>query len=651
MNRFIDAARFALERLLLRGLGSRLVLMALAVVTVSILGGTALWFVGSEETWIQDVWWAFLRLTDPGYLGDDEGVGRRIISTVLTISGYVLFLGALIAILTQALNATIQRLQRGETSIVMSGHIVLLGLTERTHIALTEILRIEPRVERFLARLGRRRDLRVVVLVDELDESVRYELMEELGDLWDDSDIILRSGSPLEPDHLDRVDFSNAAAILIPGGREEDDDLRDATVIKTLLTLVRHPNMIDNPSPPRLVAELDDPRLIEVVRHTYSGQLTLLPSDAVVGRLIVQNLRHPGLSWVTSELLAMDTGADVYFHDLPELYGLRFDEAVLRIPHGVVLGIVRPVGEDFVSLLNPDASLRIQSGDRLAVASSKDSDEMVIVSPEHEPIARDQTAQAHTVRAKRSVLVLGWNHRLITALAELETYTDEQYDVTVVSIVSADDRIREMERRGLHIHRTHLHHLVGDYTNVADIDRLPLSDFDNLVILGRSNLDEAEQSDARTLMASLIVRDRLRGRPTRPTMLVELLDPDNASLFDDVPGEVVLSPTIMGRLLAHVAMRPELSVLLDEIFTVGGVEIVYRKPDVFGLSYGTYTFDELTLAVRRFRETLLGVRNSESRMDVSRDIVVAPDRDTVFDVGPFTRLAVLTTLPPPTTST
>ncbi|MGK0346535.1 MAG: hypothetical protein ACI855_002611, partial [Myxococcota bacterium] len=155
MQRLVDFLRFHLERLLLRGLTYRLLFMGLAVITVSVVGGLALIALGGQpESPTEAIWWAFLRLTDPGYLGDDVGNGRRVISTLLTVAGYVLFMGTLVAILTQALNATIIRLQRGETPIVMSGHIVVLGLTERTHIVLTEMFRIEPRVERFLARIG-----------------------------------------------------------------------------------------------------------------------------------------------------------------------------------------------------------------------------------------------------------------------------------------------------------------------------------------------------------------------------------------------------------------------------------------------------------------------------------------------------------------
>ena len=78
------------------------------------------------------IWWAFLRLTDPGYLGDDQGVFRRTVSTVITVIGYVLFLGALVAIMTQWLNQTLRQLESGLTPIARDGHVLVAGWTDRT---------------------------------------------------------------------------------------------------------------------------------------------------------------------------------------------------------------------------------------------------------------------------------------------------------------------------------------------------------------------------------------------------------------------------------------------------------------------------------------------------------------------------------------
>jgi len=82
--------------------------------------------------WRDGVWWTFLRLTDPGYLGDDDGVVRRVVSTIVTVLGYLLFLGLLIAILTQWLDETIRKLESGTTPVRLEDHVIILGWTHRT---------------------------------------------------------------------------------------------------------------------------------------------------------------------------------------------------------------------------------------------------------------------------------------------------------------------------------------------------------------------------------------------------------------------------------------------------------------------------------------------------------------------------------------
>ena len=59
---------------------ARLLFIASLVGLVAIGGGllvqtTDAPFEGGKTA----IWWAFLRLTDPGYLGDDEGLARRVI--------------------------------------------------------------------------------------------------------------------------------------------------------------------------------------------------------------------------------------------------------------------------------------------------------------------------------------------------------------------------------------------------------------------------------------------------------------------------------------------------------------------------------------------------------------------------------------------
>lgn len=87
LDRLKNRLKFQIEQLLLRGAHSRLLFIASLVGLVAIAGGLLVQATNATfENNKTAIWWAFLRLTDPGYLGDDEGVARRVISTTLKVS-------------------------------------------------------------------------------------------------------------------------------------------------------------------------------------------------------------------------------------------------------------------------------------------------------------------------------------------------------------------------------------------------------------------------------------------------------------------------------------------------------------------------------------------------------------------------------------
>lgn len=92
---------FFLERQFIKGAHYQLLIVAALTGLMSIIGGILVLPTGEPlDDLGESVWWAFLRLSDLGYLGDYEGAWRRIISTIITFAGYVVFLGALVAIIT-----------------------------------------------------------------------------------------------------------------------------------------------------------------------------------------------------------------------------------------------------------------------------------------------------------------------------------------------------------------------------------------------------------------------------------------------------------------------------------------------------------------------------------------------------------------------
>jgi hypothetical protein len=81
--------------------------------------------------------------------------------------------------------------------------------------------------------------------------------------------------------------------------------------------------------------------------------MEIVAGDEATSRLMVQNVRHPGLSHVYGEFLSDVSDSQIYVREEPQLGGVTFQQLAYAFPEAVLLGVVRPQGEDFRALLNP----------------------------------------------------------------------------------------------------------------------------------------------------------------------------------------------------------------------------------------------------------------------------------------------------------
>ena len=632
-RRFTSRLTYAAERWLLRGMHYRLLFIALVIALLSIMGGALVMAAGDFSRLGESVWWAFLRLTDPGYLGDDEGAFRRVVSTVLTVAGYVVFLGALVAVMTQWLNETMRDLEAGLTPIARRDHIVVLGWTDHTPVLVREILLSEARVRRFLSRRGAR-DLHLALLVDRVGPHLIQELKDRLGRRWDESRITLRSGTPLRIEHLARVDFLNASVLLVPAGdftHPGAADL-DARAIKTLLSLSNHPDT-RRAELPRAVVELRDRRKVAVARRAYAGPLEVVATNATISRLIAQNVRHPGLSAVNNEVLTHARGNELYIRDASALVGRRLQDLLGRFPTALPLGVVRPHGRSFRPLLNPPDGFVLEDGDRLVLLARSYEDADAQPAGD-ERVERGTLSLEAAVAPPRRVLVLGWSRKVPELLRELASDPREKVSVDLLSSVPLARRQRRLARWTLPEGMVRLHE--GDYTAAAELAALEPGGYDNIVLLASDWLRSGEESDARTLMGYLVLRDLLGDVERGPQLLIELLDPANATLLRERPGEVLISPLVISHMLAQVALRPELRAVFDELFGPSGAELDFLPLERYGLS-GEATFAEIQRAVSRGGHTALGARLAGGRVELN------PARERRWSLGAGDEAVVLRT--------
>jgi ion channel POLLUX/CASTOR len=622
LRRLANRVRFEVGQILLRGAFYRLMTIATLVLVVAVIAGSITWYLDPRPMVLTDaIWWAFLRLTDPGYLGDDQGALRRTVSTIVTVAGYVLFLGALVAIMTQWLNQTLRRLESGLTPIARDGHVLVAGWTDRTVSLLREMFRREDQSHNLLGGRGAR--LTAVVLAENASPELHQELRDRMGSHFREQRIILRQGEAIYLDHLRRADFAHAAAIVLPADPylSEDHAPSDVRAMKTLMSIARHVVSEIGEGPlPLLVAELFDSRREEICKSLYPGPIEVVVSDRLIGRMLALNLRHAGLAHVYRELLFDRSGQRLFLLPLPpELHERSFSNLVRQKERLAVLGVVRG-GE---LLICPEPYLRLQTEDRLICfgresdAAGDDSDELRGERESLVPFGRGRIASG-----LRSLLVLGWTRKVPTVFAEL--CSAEPLAVTVLSTVSVAERKQDLAAVTEPPLLT-LDHVVADYT-VPDVLRAHAPErFDAVLLVGSDRLESGAESDARSIVGCEVLKTCLPRSGARPRIVIELMDPDNAPLFEEQEVDVLVSPQLLGRALAQIALIPELCAIYDDLFGAGGAELSVHYAAEYNLD-GPVTVRALREAAARVGHVVLGVQS-----EGDRNMHMNPPPDTAYE--------------------
>ncbi|MCP4131960.1 MAG: hypothetical protein GY754_13365 [bacterium] len=641
IKRIISSFKFHLERFLLGGVRNQLILAAGLTVLISFIAGYTLHLFYGKSISIADAfWWAFLRMSDPGYLGNDQGIARRVISTIVTLGGYVIFLGLLVAIMTQWLNATMRRLESGLTPITRKGHICILGWTNRTPILVREFLLSEDRANRFL-RTIKKSELYIVILTEEFSVSVVNQLKDELGPLWDRRTIVFRQGTPLRIEDLHRVDFLNAGIIVMPGSNFAygGGEQMDTRIVKSLLTISNYAQQAEKDCP-YLVSEIFDLQKYSVIRSAYDGDLEIVPGNILISRLIAQDIRHKGLSYVFSDLLSNE-GNEIYLRKFQQFIGSSFGEIKYFFHNSILLGILRKEESEYVSMLNPPRDTIIREDDLLvllgenqpATEPSNRAYNSSQVSPEQKKLS--------VPRVKNRLLFIGWNNKVPLLVKELSSNSNDSYSIDVFSIVPIEEREAVFYKYTIDVSNITVNHITGSSIVLPDYNKLDLNSYDAITMLSNDWLPSGEEADARTIMGYMFLKNLLRTVEKKPHLLIELMDRDNAPLFKKSECEIIITPLLISYTISQIALSKGLRIVFDDIFTYGGADIYFHSPGEYSITNKEVSFAEIENAVSAHGETALGLQTGYDTAE--RNFFLNPEKTSTWLPGEHDKIIVLGT--------
>lgn len=585
-----ERARYWFDNTLARGVTVLIGWLAVACLSVVIPASALLVWTDDrapDTTWAKTaaVWQSVGQTLR---LGGEVGSPLRVILSVLLALMALFYVSTIVGLVTTAITEELIALRRGHSTVLESGHTVVLGWSDQIFTVVAELV---------AADANQRRGA-IAVLADRDVTEMEEELRSEVGSTGR-TRIVCRNGRPTDPAALARVSPATADVVLVLPRDHPDED---AEVVKNLLALR---TAVDDDSRVRTVAVVRDTRYRLAAELAAGRDAVVLEIDDVTARLVAQCARQPGLSLVYQELLDF-AGDEFYVVGAPDLTGRAFAEVLRACPTSSVVGVVRPDG---ALRLNPPPTSVLGPGDRLVVIA-QDDDTTVTTD---EPAAFDEpvmVSRAPAAARPERILLLGWNGRAPHILRHLSHHVAPGSALHVVA--HGDESLAAEVRDAAAQSRPALTVTFGpgDPTLPGTVNDLDLSEHDGVIVLGPDHGPGHDSPDDRTLVTLLLLRDRERtsGIPVR--VVTEMTDDRNRALAPaGVGADFIVSGKLVGLLMAQISQNWHLAGLFAELLAPRGNAIHLKPAGDYVRAGRRASFATVVEAASRRGECALGYRS------------------------------------------
>ena len=576
---------------------------------------------GERLSFPEALWQSMMRALDAGTVGGDQGWAFRLIMILVTVGG-VFIVSSLIGVLTSGLESKMDEMRKGRSFVIEQDHTLILGWSSAIFTIISELA---------IANANQKKP-RIVVMADkdkvEMEEEIRSKV-----DFLGRTQVICRSGSPIDLYDLEIVNPHQAKSIIILSPEVDDPD---SQVVKSILALTNNPNRREDPY--HIVAVIRDPKNLEAAYLVGRDEAQLVQANDLIARITVQTCRQSGMSVVYTELLDFD-GDEIYFQEEPALVGKSFGEALLAYEEAAVLGLQRSDGQVQV---NPPTDSRIESGDKvIAIAAD---DDQVTLSGSAVAIDESSIRQAQALApAPENTLILGWNRRGCLIINELDAYVPTGSKITVVADVS--EAQAEIAQLCGSLNNQSVEFRQGDTADRATLNSIQIPDYQHVIVLGYTDTMGPQEADARTLITLLHLRQIEENSGKSLSIVSEMLDVRNRELAQVTQADdFIVSDKLISLLLAQVSENKDLNAVFSDLFDSDGSEI-YLKParDYVALEQDV-SFYTVVEAARRRGEAAIGYRqaahahNAENQYGVvvnprKSDKVAFTDQDRIIVVA------------------
>lgn len=600
------------EKLLAGSFKLQFIALLIFTITIVVLGSllvVLLW----EYRFGEALWWAFLRITDPGNLSYDTASPVRVVGSAVAILGWVVF-GLLISIISTAIQARLSELQKGRSRIHYKNHTVVLGWNQTIFSVLDELV--------FFQAEG---DPPVVVMAEKSTEEM-YSQINSYCKKETVKKVFCRTGNPESVADQKIVNIHWACKVIVLSSYLEKGSFSaDAATLKTALAYNK--NIIDHEESKdellckekaNIVLEISQPLYLKYIEGIMSSgennsrvnHYPVVTTD-IIGKILAACALQPGLSYVYNELFSYFSYLQINGSGTSEIYimpladigfnkPVHFDDLLYGFDNAIAIGY-RKNGKNLV--VNPHEG----NGGANVLLAPEDSVIYIADTREafqcnqklEEPSFNIEFRENPEANERKNVLVIGNGFKAVVVVNTLFSF------LAAGSKVSCSDSIKEKievdaAKAGLTLNTIPMDN-VDDL--VQKLNSGEVVDFD--LVIFADEVEDTSSYDARLLMCLAGINTAFKNN--KPRIVMELFESSNVELAQTAHAEdVIIGTELLSNYLVQIADSPERHQIYAELLTYGETEIYIKPVDLYRNGQQSISFRELMIAAHERKEIAIG---------------------------------------------
>lgn len=554
--------------------GAKPILILLISLLIMMFGAKAYChFVGERFT--TSIWKCFVWLVAPDGGIEEETLAGCFMGALMSICGLIIF-AILLTVLQDLFLGYLERLSEGESPVMETGHIVIIGMTEDMIPVIQELCMAYESFGGCVIAVSTN-----ICSKPEMEEKINSSNIDLMN-----SQVVVRCGHPHRASSLKHVAADTAKLIIVMPDFRKTKELRDASVLHTLITLHGEGWPIGG----RIIAVCSLVRNRPIFDQMGGSRTQVVMLDKFLAKLMVQCSRHVGICTIFTKTFGF-AGSEFYIQRVSHhLVGKTFYEASFHFPQAVLVGVQQASSREHhhrqESKVNfcPHKDYVLSQKEEL-ILLAEDTHGAIPTKLPYQPMCEDARSM-HLCRQEiarqeskaETIMIFGWNKLLGQILLELEGQCAPGSTVIVLSAEDPEmrknyvDKVQERDGARL-VNIANILQVEGQLGSRYLLEQLPipLINASRIFILAADD-ETGQHPDACTLTMVLQIQDILRKNGRSPGSIPIIPEIRDSTLDSKQCSTVQITDFINlnglpSQVLAMIAYQPRILHVLEEIIS------------------------------------------------------------------------------------